>query len=261
MTLKTVILAGGFGTRLSEETEIKPKPMIEIGGKPILWHIMKIYSHYGINDFVICLGYKGYLIKEYFVNYLLHQSDVTIDLQNNQLQVHGNKSESWHVTLIETGELTMTGSRIKKIRDYVDNTFFLTYGDAVADIDIDSLLKFHKSHIGCISMTVAQPEVRFGSVEFGNSNKVVRFREKYQGDEVQWVNGGFFVCDKKVFDYIPEGEDIVFEKEPLENMAKDGELYAYRQHGFWKCMDTMRDKIQLEKLWKDDPKWRIWEGR
>lgn len=259
MTLKAVILAGGLGTRLSEETGVRPKPMVEIGGKPILWHIMKIYSHYGINDFVICLGYKGYLIKEYFANYFLHQSDVTIDLQNNRLQIHGNKSEPWRVTLIDTGELTMTGSRIKKIRDYVDDTFLLTYGDAVANIDIDSLLDYHRSHDGCITMTVVQPEVRFGSVEFGDNNKIVEFREKFQGENVPWVNGGFFVCDKKVFDYILEGENIVFEKEPLENMANDGELFAYHQHGFWKCMDTIRDKMQLEELWKEDPKWRIWD--
>jgi glucose-1-phosphate cytidylyltransferase len=259
MTLKAVILAGGFGTRLSEETEIKPKPMVEIGGKPILWHIMKIYSYYGINDFVICLGYKGYVIKEYFANYFLHQSDVTIDLQNNQLQIHGNKSEPWKVTLIDTGEHAMTGTRIKRIKDYVDDTFLLTYGDAVSNINIDSLLDFHQSHKGCISMTVVQPDVRFGSVELDDDNKIVIFREKLKSKNSQWVNGGFFVCEKKIFDFIPEGDDIIFEKEPLENMAINGELYAYHQHGFWKCMDTLRDKIQLEELWKNNPKWCLWE--
>ena len=259
MTLKAVILAGGFGTRLSEETELKPKPMIEIGGKPILWHIMKIYSYYGINDFVICLGYKGYVIKEYFANYFLHQSDVTIDLQKNQLQIHGNKSEPWRVTLIDTGESAMTGCRVKKIKDYVGDTFLLTYGDAVSDININSLLDFHRSHMGCISMTVVQPEVRFGSVELEENNKIVQFREKFRGKNSQWVNGGFFVCDKKVFDFIPEGNDVVFEKDPLEKMAENAELYAYHQHGFWKCMDTLRDKMQLEELWKEDPQWRLWD--
>lgn len=259
MTLKAVILAGGLGTRLSEETEIRPKPMVEIGGKPILWHIMKIYSHYGIKDFVICLGYKGYLIKEYFANYFLHQSDVTIDLKNNKIQVHGSTSEPWSVTLIDTGELTMTGSRIKKIKSYVDEPFLLTYGDAVADININSLLDFHQKHDGCLTMTVIQPDVRFGTAHIGPDNRILRFREKPKDENVQWVNGGFFVCDKKVFDYIPEGDEVVFEKMPLENMAKDGQLFAYHHNDFWKCMDTKRDKTQLEVLWKEDPKWRIWE--
>ena len=258
MVLKAVILAGGLGTRLSEETGIRPKPMVEIGGRPILWHIMKIYSYYGINDFVVCIGYKGYIIKEYFMNYFVHQSDVTIDIQKNEVQVHGNKSEPWRVTLIDTGELAMTGARIKKIKDHVDDTFFLTYGDAVANIDIASLLEFHRSHNGCISMTIVQPEVRFGSVEVGRNNRIIEFKEKFRGENTQWVNGGFFVCDSKVFDYIPDGDNIVFEKEPLENMANDGELYAYHLRDFWKCMDTLRDKMQLEELWKEDPKWRLW---
>ena len=235
--------------------------MVEIGGKPILWHIMKIYSHYGINDFIICLGYKGYIIKEYFFNYFLHQSNVCIDLKNNQMQFLDNSSEPWSVSLIDTGELAMTGSRIKKIKDYVDDPFLLTYGDAVADIDINSLLDFHRSNNGSITMTVVQPDVRFGTVEFGdltNKNKITKFREKYRGENVQFVNGGFFVCNKKIFDYIPEGDDIVFEKEPLEHLAEDGELLAYRHPHFWKCMDTLRDKIQLEELWKGDPQWRIW---
>lgn len=261
MTLKAVILAGGFGTRLSEETQARPKPMVEIGGKPILWHIMKIYSHYGINDFVICLGYKGYMIKEYFANYFLHQSNVTIDLQKNQVHIHDNTSEPWRVTLVETGDMAMTGARIKKIKNYVDDTFLLTYGDAVANIDINSLIEFHKSHNGCITMTVVQPDVRFGTVEIGNENMIVKFREKPKGENVQWVNGGFFVCNKKVFDFIPDGDDVVFEREPLENMAINGQLYAYHQHDFWKCMDTLRDKMQLEELWMRNPEWRIWNRK
>ncbi|MCK4550814.1 MAG: glucose-1-phosphate cytidylyltransferase [Candidatus Aenigmarchaeota archaeon] len=246
MTLKAVILAGGFGTRLSEETEVKPKPMVEIGGKPILWHIMKIYSHYGIKDFVICLGYKGYLIKEYFANYFLHQSNMTIDLEKNKIKVHNNNSEPWTVTLIDTGDGAMTGARIKKIKDYVDDTFLLTYGDAVSDININSLLEFHKSHKGGITMTVVHPDVRFGTADIGEKNRITGFREKHKDDHDRWVNGGFFVCNKKIFDYIPNGNNITFEKEPLENMAKDGQLYAYQHKGFWKCMDTLRDKTQLE---------------
>jgi glucose-1-phosphate cytidylyltransferase len=259
MTLKAVILAGGLGTRLSEETGVRPKPMVEIGGKPILWHIMKIYSYYGINDFVICLGYKGYMIKEYFMNYFLHQSNITINLKNNQIYHHDNNSEPWTVSLIDTGELTMTGSRIKKIQEYVDDPFLLTYGDAVSDISIESLLDFHKSHNGCVTMTAVRPDIRFGTAELGENNRIIQFREKSQGNNIQWVNGGFFVCNKKVFEYIPEGDDISFEKEPLENLAKDGELFAYLHHDFWKCMDTLRDKNQLEELWKYNPEWRIWD--
>ena len=260
MVLKAVILAGGLGTRLSEETDIRPKPMIEIGGKPILWHIMKIYSHYGINDFVICLGYKGYVIKEYFLNYFIHQSNVTIDLKENKINILDNSSEPWSVTLIDTGEVTMTGSRIKKIQDYVDDVFFLTYGDAVANININTLLEFHKSHSGCITMTLVKPEVRFGEVELGDNNKIVEFREKPQNKNSSWVNGGFFVCDKKVFEFIPGGDNITFEKEPLEELTRNGELYGYHFDKFWKCVDTLRDKIQLEEMWSNDPKWQIWDG-
>jgi len=260
MALKAVILAGGLGTRLSEETGIRPKPMVEIGGKPILWHIMKIYSHYNINDFVICLGYKGYMIKEYFANYFLHQSDIKIDLKNNKIFYYNNYSEPWTVTLIDTGELTMTGSRIKKIQNFVDDPFLLTYGDAVTNLNISSVLNYHETHPGCLTMTVVQPDVRFGNVELGENDKITKFHEKNHGDNVQWVNGGFFVCNKKIFDYIPNGDDVVFEKEPLENLAEDGELFAYRHSDFWKCMDTLRDKVQLEELWKYNPKWVVWDN-
>lgn len=258
MALKAVILAGGFGTRLSEETGVKPKPMVEIGGKPILWHIMKIYSHYGINDFIICLGYKGNLIKEFFQNYYMYQNDITISFKDNSIKLHNNSVEPWSITLIDTGQTTMTGSRIRKIKKYVGDTFLLTYGDAVADIDIHSLIKFHESHNGFITMTVVTPESRFGAVELGKDNIILQFREKYQGDSKQYVNGGFFVCGSEIFDYISGGNSIVFEREPLENLAKDGKLFAYQHNGFWKCMDTLRDKIELEELWKTNPKWRIW---
>ena len=260
MTLKAVILAGGFGTRLSEETGIRPKPMVEIGGKPILWHIMKIYSSYGINDFIICLGYKGYYIKEYFANYFMHQSDITIDLKKNKIEIHNNNSEPWTVTLVDTGDGAMTGSRIKKIKNYVDDTFMITYGDAVSDININELLKFHKNHKKLITMTVVQPEARFGTVKIGKNNTITEFKEKFKGENTQWVNGGFFVCNKKIFDYIPEGNDVTFEKEPLEKLAKENQLYAYNHHGFWKCMDTLRDKTQLENLWDKNPKWKTWKN-
>ena len=255
--MKVVILAGGYGTRLGEETSIKPKPMVEIGGKPILWHIMKIYSKYGFNEFVICLGYKGYKIKEYFSNYFLHQSDVTFDLQKKSYEVHNNFSEPWKVTLVDTGLETMTGGRIRKIKDYVGETFMLTYGDGVADINLDNLLSFHNSHKKCITMTSTQPEGRFGSIEFDDSVRVRQFIEKPKGDG-SWINIGFFVVNSKVFDYISNDDSIVFEKEPLEKLAKDGELYTYHHNGFWRCMDSLNDKNKLEKLWKEDPLWKIW---
>lgn len=257
--MKVLILAGGFGSRLSEETDIRPKPMAEIGGKPILWHIMKHYSHYGFNEFVILLGYKGYYIKEYFANYFLHQSDVTIDLSTNQMQVHNNTSEPWKVTLLDTGLNTMTGGRVKRAKDYINNqTFMLTYGDGVSDVDLIDLLNFHKKHGKAITMTSVQPEGRFGALETDSNNRVLSFMEKPKGDG-SWINGGFFVCEPKVLDYIA-GDETIFEREPLENLAKDGQLFTYRHHGFWKCMDTLRDKNQLNELWStQNAKWKIWK--
>ncbi len=257
--MKVLILAGGFGTRLAEETELKPKPMIEIGQKPILWHIMKIYSYYGFNEFVICLGYKGYLIKEYFANYFLHQNDVTIDIQNNKMEIHNNLSEPWKVTLIDTGFNTMTGSRIKKAKKYINNeTFMLTYGDGVSNIDINKLLKFHISHGKTITVTAVQPEGRFGALNIENKNMVSNFIEKPKGDN-GWTNAGFFVCEPKIFDYIEEGDNVVFEESPLKSITKDGELFAYKHHDFWKPMDTLRDKIQLNKMWESgSAPWKLW---
>jgi glucose-1-phosphate cytidylyltransferase len=258
--MKVLILAGGFGSRLSEETDIRPKPMAEIGGKPILWHIMKHYSFYGFNEFVILLGYKGYYIKEYFANYFLHQSDVTIDLSNNKMQVHNNSSEPWKVTLLDTGLNTMTGGRVKRAKEFINNeTFMLTYGDGVSDINLHQLLSFHKQHGKAITMTSVQPEGRFGALEIDANNRVLSFMEKPKGDG-SWINGGFFVCEPKVLDYI-EADETIFEREPLENLAKDGELFTYRHQGFWKCMDTLRDKNQLNELWNSNQaKWKIWEG-
>lgn len=256
--MKVVILAGGFGTRLSEETDIKPKPMVEIGGKPILWHIVKIYSSYGFNDFIICLGYKGYIIKEFFANYFLHTSDVTIDLKDNKIEVHSVKAEPWKVTLVDTGLNTMTGGRIKRIKPFVENqTFMLTYGDGVGNIDIKKLLEFHKSHGKYATLTAVQPSGRFGALHL-EGDKVKEFEEKPKGDGA-WVNGGFFVLEPQIFDYI-EGDETIWEKEPLENLAKDGQLMAYKHTGFWKPMDTLRDKRELELLWQSgNPPWKIWE--
>lgn len=257
--MKTVILAGGLGTRLSEETELRPKPMIEIGGKPILWHIMKIYSHYGYNDFVILLGYKGYMIKEYFANYFLHQSDVTIDLSNNKMVIHNNTAEPWKVTLLDTGVDTMTGGRIKRAEQFIgEEPFMLTYGDGVSDIPLDKLLRFHKKHGKHITMTSVQPEGRYGALDADADGKVNSFIEKPKGDNA-WVNAGFFVCQPEVIGYIKGDEDI-FERKPLEKMLQDGQLFTYRHRQFWKCMDTQRDKKHLEDLWiSRKAPWRCWE--
>lgn len=256
--MKVVILAGGYGTRLSEETVVKPKPMVEIGTKPMLWHIMKIYSFYGFNEFVIPLGYKGYFIKEYFANYFLHQSDVTIDVANNQIEVHNSSTDPWKVTLVDTGLETQTGGRVKRIRDYVgDETFMLTYGDGVADIDINDLLEFHRKHGQAATMTAVQPEGRYGTLDIGEDDKVKAFMEKPKGDNV-WVNGGFFVCEPEIFNYIP-GNETSFEHTTLARLADDAKLYTYKHAGFWKCMDTMRDKSQLEKLWDENQAlWKVW---
>lgn len=257
--MKVLLLAGGFGTRLSEETEIKPKPMVEIGGKPILWHIMKIYSTYGFNEFVILLGYKGYYIKEYFANYFLHQSDVTIDLKENKMEILNNSSEPWKVTLLDTGLNSMTGGRIKRAEDFVGNEpFMLTYGDGVANININDLVKFHKQHGKLMTMTSAQPDGRFGALDIGPDNQVKEFKEKPKGDG-SWINAGYFVCEPEVFNYITEGDSTVFEQNPLQNLAKDGEIYTYKHEGFWMPMDTLRDKQTLSKMWETQKApWKIW---
>ena len=257
--MKTLILAGGYGTRLSEETSLLPKPMITIGGNPVLWHILKIYSAYGFNDFVILLGYKGYVIKEYFVNYYLHQSDITVDIAKNNIQILNTHVEPWKITLIDTGLDTMTGGRIIRAKEYVENeTFMLTYGDGVANINIPELIAFHKKHGKAVTMTAVQPEGRFGSMELDNNDCVRRFIEKPKGDG-SWINGGFFVCEPEIFDYINEGDQTVWERTPLENLANDGKLFAYKHFGFWKPMDTMRDNKQLNEMWDNNQAlWKIW---
>jgi glucose-1-phosphate cytidylyltransferase len=257
--MKAVILAGGLGTRLSEETDLKPKPMIEIGSKPIIWHIMKIYSAHGINDFIICCGYKGYLIKEYFQNYFLHQSDITIQIQDNKREVYQNDIEPWTVTLVDTGEKTMTGGRLKKIKEYLkdEEVFCFTYGDGVGDIDISSLIKFHKEHGKQATLTATRPPGRYGALKFGSQNIVERFQEKPDGDG-SWINGGFFVLNPKVIDLIKD-DQVKWEEEPLNNLAKNKQLYAFKHNGFWQPMDTLREKIILNELWdKGTAPWKIW---
>ena len=258
--MKVLILAGGFGTRLSEETDIRPKPMVEIGGKPILWHIMKTYSHYGINEFVILLGYKGYYIKEYFANYFLHQSDVTIDMSSGDIEVHNNSSEPWKVTLLDTGLNAMTGARVKKAKDHIGNEpFLLTYGDGVANVDIQATLDFHKKHGKLMTMTSAQPDGRFGALDINENDKVVAFKEKPRGDD-SWINAGYFICQPEVLDYIPQGDDAVLEQEPLKNLAKDGQIYTYKHNDFWMPMDSLRDKIKLDEMCKSqDAPWMVWD--
>lgn len=258
--MKVVILAGGFGTRLSEETTNLPKPMVSIGDKPILWHIMKIYSLYGFNEFVVLGGYKCYIIKEYFFNYFMHQSDVTFDIKANTMEVLNNQAEPWKVTVLDTGLNTLTGGRIKRAEKFLINEpFMLTYGDGVANIDIEKLLLFHKEHGKSITMTAVQPEGRFGAMELGEGGIVNNFIEKPKGDG-SWINGGFFVCEPKIFGYLTEGDQTVWERKPLEHMAKDGELFAFKHYGFWKPMDMLRDKLQLEELWiKENAPWKIWK--
>lgn len=257
--MKVLILAGGLGSRLSEETVLKPKPMVEIGGRPILWHIMKIYSYYGFNEFIILCGYKDYLIKEYFINYYSHMSDLTVDMTTNTLKHHANYAEPWKVTLVDTGLNTMTGGRIAKVQEYVGNEpFLLTYGDGVSDVDISELISFHKTHGKAITMTAVQPEGRFGSLQISQENKVSSFQEKPIGDG-SWVNGGFFVCQPEVFNYIKGGDATVFERGPLEDLAKDEQLFTYKHKGFWKPMDTLRDKNQLEDMiYKGTAPWIKW---
>ncbi len=256
--MKVVILAGGLGTRITEETDIKPKPMVEVAGKPILWHIMKIYSHYGFNDFIVCLGYKGYIIKEYFANYFLHQSNITISLKDNNLKVHNTSAEPWSVTLVDTGLGTMTGGRIKRVKDFVgDETFMLTYGDGVSNVDIKMLTEFHEKNGKLATVTAVQPSGRFGAMDMDSDGNISSFHEKPKGDG-GWINGGFFVLNPKIFDYI-DGDETMWEKEPLEGLAKDGELTAFKHDGFWQPMDTMADKNRLEQLWKNGAPWKIWE--
>ncbi len=254
--MKVVILAGGFGSRISEESALRPKPLLEIGGRPILWHIMKIYSAYGLNEFVICLGYKGYMIKEYFSNYFLHMSDVTFDMQTNQMEVHQRSAEPWRVTLVDTGEATMTGGRIKRVAPYLTEDFCLTYGDGVGNVDIPALLAHHqRAGVHC-TVTAVQPAGRFGALDL-EGDKVTAFTEKPHGDGA-WINGGFFVCSPAVLDHIP-GDATLWEKEPLETLARTGQLSAYAHQGFWQPMDTLRDKQQLEALWASGAApWRVW---
>jgi glucose-1-phosphate cytidylyltransferase len=255
--MKAVILAGGLGTRISEESHLKPKPMIEIGGKPILWHIMKIYSAYGVNEFIICLGYKGYLVKEFFANYYLHASNVTFDLRNNSMEVHQNASEPWKVTLVDTGEFTQTGGRLKRIASFLDgDDFCFTYGDGVIDENIGKLIEYHKNNDALATMTAVQPPGRFGALDM-EGNKIIVFNEKPKGDGA-WVNGGYFVLSPKVIDFIKDDETI-WEREPLNELAKRGELSAYKHNGFWQPMDTLRDKILLDQLWdKGAAPWKVW---
>jgi len=255
--MKVVILAGGLGTRLSEETDVRPKPMVEIGGKPILWHIMKMYSYHGFNEFIILLGYKGYYIKEYFTNYYLHQSDVTFDMSSGEMEVHSNLSEPWKVTLLDTGLNAMTGGRVKKAKEYIgDDTFMLTYGDGVSDVNIKELLAFHKKNKTKATITAIEPAGRFGALDI-NSSLVKEFVEKPAGDG-NWVNGGFMVCESEVLDLI-ESDDTVFEQEPLQKLAKSGELSAFKHEGYWQCMDTLRDKLALNKLWDaNTAPWKVW---
>ena len=261
-TTKTLILAGGFGTRLGEETTLKPKPMVEIGGYPILWHIMKIYSCHGFTDFVILTGYKSHVIKDFFVNYYQRYSDLTVDLANNSVEIHTTRSEPWKVTLLYTGEATMTGGRIKRARDYVGNEpFMLTYGDGVSDVDINDLVRAHKASGRLCTMTAVQLAGRFGAMAIADDNRVSSFMEKPKGDE-SWVNGGFFVCQPEVFDYIPDGDGIMFEREPMEGLVRDGQLNAYRHTGFWQPMDMLRDKVELTRLWEEGrAPWAKWIKR
>lgn len=257
--MKAVILAGGFGTRISEESNLKPKPMVEIGHRPILWHIMKIYSAHGINDFVICLGYKGYVIKEFFANYFLSISDVTFDLESNEMEVHRRVGEPWRVTLIDTGEQTMTGGRLKRVQSHLDNeTFCMTYGDGVSDIDITATIAFHREQKVLATLTAVQPPGRFGAFTLAkNQPRIESFHEKPVGDGA-WINGGFFVLEPGVFDYI-DGDSSVWEREPMQRMAADGKMAAYRHSGYWQNMDTLRDKTVLEEMWHSaSPPWKIW---
>jgi glucose-1-phosphate cytidylyltransferase len=258
--VKVVLLAGGFGTRLSEETDLRPKPMVEIGGRPILWHIMKIYSHYGFNDFIICCGYKSYYIKDYFYHYYMHAADMTVDLASNQIEYHACASEPWKITLVDTGVETMTGGRIKRIQKYVGNEpFMLTYGDGVANIDINALIAYHRKNGKLATLTAVLPSGKFGALKLSEEDAVESFFEKPRGDG-SWVNGGFFLLEPEVFDFIPEGDSTIFEQKPLENLALKGQLQAYKHTGFWRPMDTLREKLELQRLWDTGKApWKIWD--
>jgi len=258
--MKVVIFAGGLGTRISEETDKIPKPMVNIGEKPILWHIMKTYSHYGFNEFIICLGYKGYVIKEYFKNYFLHNSDMTIDIKNNNVEIHNTDSESFKVTLINTGLTTATAGRLKQVQKYIGNEdFMLTYGDGVCDVDINELVKFHKNHNKIATVTSIQQDARFGGMDVAPNGEVLSFREKTK-DEGKWINGGYFVLKPKVFTYLDyDVSQVMWEDEPMEQLTRDKQLTSFQHKGFWKCMDALRDKNELEKLWNtDNAKWKVW---
>jgi glucose-1-phosphate cytidylyltransferase len=257
--MKTVILAGGFGTRLSEETAVRPKPMVEIGGMPILWHIMKMYSSHGFNEFIICLGYKGYIIKEFFLDYFMMQSDIEVDLKENKVEFIKHKIEPWKIKMVDTGQKTLTGGRIKRIREYVEGErFFMSYGDGVSDVDFNKLLEFHSRQDTYATFTAVQPPGRYGAFNFDtDSNLVKRFREKPKGDSA-WVNGGFFVLEPEIFDYI-DGDSTTWESEPMERLAQDGKMSAYQHHNYWQSMDSLRDKEVLEEVWKSgNPPWRKW---
>lgn len=257
--MKVVIFAGGKGTRISEESHLKPKPMIEIGGKPILWHIMKMYQAFGHTEFIVCCGYKGYVIKEYFYHYFLHNSDLTIDLSNNEMQIHNSNAEPIKVTLVDTGLDTMTAGRLKRVEPYVKGErFMLTYGDGVANIDMKEQLAYHEEKGVTCTMTIVQPGSRFGMIELDENNIVKAFAEKPKEDGT-WINGGFFICEPETFDYLPEdADDVMWERYPLEKLTEAGALAAYRHHGFWKCMDTLRDNMDLNRMWDEDPKWKNW---
>lgn len=259
--MKVLILAGGLGSRLSEETVLKPKPMVEIGGRPILWHIMKIYSYYGFNDFVILTGYKSHVIKDYFVNYYQQYSDITVDMTTNQVTIHKTRQEPWKVTMLYTGQNTMTGGRIKRATSYIDNEpFLLTYGDGVSDVDIAQLIKDHKASGKLATMTAVRPSGRFGALTIDNTNTITTFQEKPKGDGA-YINGGFFVCEPQVMNYIDEGDDVIFERAPLEKLAKEGQLHAYKHDGFWQPMDTLKDKTFLTDLWHSGKApWKKWEN-
>jgi glucose-1-phosphate cytidylyltransferase len=257
--MKVVLLAGGLGTRLSEETDIRPKPMVEIGGKPIIWHIMKHYSHYGFNEFIVCLGYKGYVIKEFFANLFLHLSDVTIDISNNEIQVHNSPVDKWKITLVETGSHTMTGGRIKRVKKYIDNErFMLTYGDGVSDVNINQLISFHEQKGKMCTVTAVQPSGRFGVLQINDNNEVESFHEK-RAEDSGWINGGFFVCEPGIFEFI-EGDDTMWERNPLEAIAQQKQLASYKHRGFWKPMDSLKDKMDLNELWNTDKAyWKAWQ--
>ena len=256
--MKTIIFAGGLGTRLSEETDVKPKPMVEIGGMPIIWHIMKIYSYYGYNDFLICLGYKGYIIKEYFANYFLHRTDVTIDLKENQILEHTTDAEPWKITLVDTGKDSMTGGRIKRIQKHIGkNTFMLTYGDGISNVNINQLIDQHKKNDSACTITSVQPPARFGALMIDSQNKIKSFHEKPKGDGV-WINGGFMICEPEVFNYI-ENDATNWEQYSLPKLAEEGKLSSYKHHGFWRPMDTLNDKYKLNELWNSNiAKWKVW---